>query len=143
MTKNSLRAIAGILLILGVSSCGGGGSGGSSSPPTEPPSPVGPNTVVVGVQDFEFDPKSVTINPGDTVRWVFDGQDKTHTSTAKNMTWDSQFVFQQVGDVFEWTSTASDDGKTFEYKCVTHENSHEMKGSIRVGATAPDPSPGY
>lgn len=141
MTKGSLSAIAAILLILGVSSCGGGG--GSSSPPTEPPPPVGPNTVVVGVQDFQFDPQSVTINPGDTVRWVFDGQDMTHTSTAKDMTWDSQFVFQQVGDVFEWTSAAADDGKTFEYKCTTHENSHEMKGSIRVGATAPAPEPGY
>lgn len=143
MTRSSFSAIAGILVILGLSSCGGGGGGGSSSPPTAPPPPVGPNTVVVGVQDFEFDPKSITINPGDTVRWVFDGQDMTHTSTAKDMTWDSQFVFQQVGDVFEWVSNASDDGKTFEYKCVTHESSHEMKGSIRVGASAPDPSPGY
>ena len=144
MMKQAFASIAGVLVMLGVSSCGGGGSSGSpASPPTEPPPPVGANTVAVVVQDFQFEPKSVTINPGDTVRWVFEGQDQTHTSTAKDMTWDSQFVFQQVGDVFQWTSTAADDGKTFEYKCTTHENSHEMKGSIRVGAGAPDPAPGY
>lgn len=141
--RDAISAIAGVLVMVGVLSCSGGGSGSSSSAPTEPPPPVGGNTVTVSVQDFQFEPKSVTINPGDTVRWVFDGMDKTHTSTAKDMTWDSQFVFQQVGDAFQWISSAADDGKTFEYKCTTHENSHEMRGSIRVGATAPDPAPGY
>jgi plastocyanin len=142
MPKNfQLFAIA--LLLLGMAGCSGGGGGGSSSSPTAPTTPAPPNTVTIQVLDFDFVPKSVTINAGQTVRWVFDGQDQTHTSTAKDMTWDSDFVFQQVGDAFQWTSSAADNGKTFEYRCRTHENSHDMKGSIRVGASAPSPAPGY
>jgi proline-rich tail region repeat protein len=135
--------LLGIALLLGMTACGGGGGGGSSSTPTSPTAPAPPNTVTIQVLDFEFEPRSVTINAGDTVRWVFDGQDRTHTSTAKDMTWDSEFVFQQVGDAFQWTSSAADDGQTFEYSCRTHDNSHDMKGSIRVGTNAPAPSPGY
>ncbi len=129
------------LLLLGIAGCGG--SGGSSSTPTSPTTPAAANMVTVQVRDFEFVPKSVTINAGDTVRWVFDGLDMTHTSSAKDMTWDSQFVFQQVGDAFQWTSSAADDGMTFEYRCRTHDNSHNMKGSILVGANAPAPGAGY
>jgi plastocyanin len=138
-----LQSLAIVLLLLGIAGCGGGG-GGSSSTPTSPTTPTPSNIVTIQVLDFEFEPKSVTINAGEIVRWVFDGQDMTHTSTSKDdMTWDSQFVFQQVGDAFQWTSSAADDGQTFEYRCRTHDNSHDMKGSIRVGANAPAPSPGY
>lgn len=146
-TKARILVVAlpvfGIALLLGMTACGGGGGGGSSSTPTSPTAPVPPNTITIQVLDFEFVPRSVTIDAGQTVRWVFNGQDMTHTSTAMDMTWDSQFAFQQVGDAFEWTSSADDDGKTFEYSCRTHDNSHDMKGSIRVGDNAPAPAPGY
>jgi plastocyanin len=135
------HSIAIVLLLLGIAGCGGSGS--SSSSPTSPTTPAAANTITVQVRDFEFVPKSVTIQAGQTVRWVFDGQDQTHTSTAQDMTWDSQFVFQQVGDTFQWASTAADEGMTFAYSCRTHDNSHNMKGSILVGANAPAPPAGY
>ena len=140
--KNRLILLAGALLVAGVVNCGGGGSD-SPSTPTAPPPPPGIQVFTVQVQDFQFDPKSIRINPGDTVRWVLQGQDSTHTSTARDMTWDSEFVFQEVNDAFEWTTTDADNNQTFEYKCFTHENSHEMKGSILVGDNAPAPDPGY
>ena len=141
--KNRLFLLAGALLVVGVVNCSGGGSDSPSTPTVPPPPPPQPNIFTVQVLDFEFDPKSIQINPGDTVRWVLQGQDTTHTSTAKDMTWDSDFVFREVDDTFEWTPTDADNDQTFEYKCLTHENSHEMKGSILVGANAPDPDPGY
>ena len=140
--KNRLFLLAGALLVVGVVNCSGGGSD-SPSTPTSPPRPTETTIFTVQVRDFQFDPKSIQINPGDTVRWVLQGQDPTHTSTARDMTWDSEFVFREVNDTYEWTPTDTDNDQTFEYKCITHENSHEMKGSILVGANAPAPDPGY
>ena len=124
-----------LLLVIALVSCSG--SGGNS--PTAPM----PRTLTVQILDFRFEPKQLTINPGDTVRWVLAGSDATHTSTSVEMVWDSEFVFLESGDSFEWTSTLNDAAQTFEYGCRTHTESHDMKGSIRVGENAPPPSPGY
>ncbi len=118
--------------------CGGGGGGGGGSTPTVPA-----NRVVISIIDNEFDPRSPVIAPGTTVRWVLDGMDPTHTTTEMNGTWDSGFVFNAQGNFYERTFSASEDGMTFEYFCVTHQASHAMQGSIRVGSGAPDPQPGY
>ncbi len=112
---------------------GGGGGGGGGDP----------DMVIVDVLDNSFDPKSVTIQPGDTVRWVLRGQDSSHTATEMNGTWDSGFVFNAAGAFFERTFPISEDGQTFQYYCVTHQGCCEMQGSVRVGANAPDPGDGY
>lgn len=114
-------------------------SGGDS--PTEPP--PGPGTVTVKVVDFEFDPQSIQIQPGTTVRWVFEGQDPAHTVTDVDGAFDSGFAFQQQGATWEHTFGAADNGKTFRIQCVSHEECCDMKGSVRVGDTAPPPPPGY
>jgi plastocyanin len=128
-----------LLAVLLVPACsGGGGSGGGT--PTAPP---GPQTVVVEVRDFTFEPRSVTVNPGDTVRWRFVGSDTTHTVTATGGVFDSGFVFTSPGATFERTFTEAELDMTFEYRCVSHHECCAMQGSVRVGASAPPPSPGY
>lgn len=97
----------------------------------------------VRILDNRFDPKSLLIQPGDTVRWVFRGSDQTHTTTEMNGTWDSGFVFVQEGNFFERTFPVSEDGQTFMYSCVTHQGCCEMQGSILVGASAEPPDDGY
>jgi plastocyanin len=99
--------------------------------------------VVVEVRDFAYAPRSVTIQPGQTVRWVRRGNDTTHTVTAVGGEFDSGFAFAAAGATFERVFPASEDGETFEYSCTSHEASHGMRGSIRVGASAPDPDPRY
>lgn len=97
----------------------------------------------VRVLDNQFDPKSLTIQPGDTVRWILRGADPTHTTTEMNGSWDSGFVFVAEGNFFERTFPQSEDGQTFMYSCVTHKGCCEMQGSILVGANAAPPDDGY
>lgn len=123
---------------LGLFACGGGGS----KSPTSPTS-VTAQVVAVEVRDNLYEPRSVSIRAGDTVRWVFRGSDPTHTVTEVNQLWDSGFVFTQAGATFERRFTESDDGKTFEYSCRSHKECCQMQGSVRVGANAPAPRPGY
>ena len=117
--------------------CGGGGGGGG---PTAPPGPV---QILVELRDFEFMPKSITVQPGDTVTWRLVGDDKTHTVTAQGGVFDSGFTFTQVGATFSRAFTETDRNKIFEYWCQSHQVSNMMQGSVRVGDTAPPPSPGY
>lgn len=98
--------------------------------------------VTISVEDSFFDPKSVTIQPGTTVRWILRGNMADHTVTENNGAFDSGFRFRNAGDQFERTFSQSDDGKLFLYHCETHWISNEMQGSIRVG-NAPDAPPRY
>ena len=99
--------------------------------------------VIVSIRDNFFDPKSITISPGTTVRWVMRGSMTNHTVTENNGMFDSGFRFRNDGDVFERTFGSGDSDKIFLYHCETHWNSDEMQGSVRVGANAPPPPPRY
>jgi plastocyanin len=131
------------LLALSVllTSCGGGGGGGGGTP-TQPPT-ANPQTVVIQVMDGQFSPKHVTINPGDTVRWVMAGTDYVHTATAVDGSFDSGAVFTAPGATYERRFDATTSGKTFEYFCKVHYSCCGMAGAIQVGAAAPPPKPGY
>jgi plastocyanin len=119
--------------------CNGGGGGSDS--PTAPPPP--PNQVIISIVDNAFSPQSPVVSPGTTVRWVMDGMDPTHTTTAMDGTWDSGFVFNAQGNFYQRTFPVSESGQTFQYFCITHQATDAMQGSIRVGNNAPDPPDGY
>lgn len=122
-----------------LAACGGGGGGKS---PTAPPTVTSPQVVVVGIQDDQFVPKQVIINPGDTVRWVLMGSATAgHTVTANDNSFDSGKIFTQSGAVFEHTFTTT--GTTILYHCQTHYVCCQMQGSVRVGESAPPPPTGY
>jgi len=97
----------------------------------------------VEVRDFSFEPKSVVVQPGDTVVWRLVGSDHTHSVKAVGGMFGSGFVFTQAGATFQRTFTADEAGKTFEYFCESHYATYAMQGSVRVGANAPPPEPGY
>ncbi len=101
------------------------------------------DVIVIEVVDNAFNPKSLSIRPGDTVRWVLRGVDQTHTTSEMAGAWDSGFVFRQQGDFFERTFPVTEDGQTFMYSCRSHQGCCQMQGSVRVGTGAPDPSDGY
>jgi plastocyanin len=120
--------------LLSVAACGGG-----HSSPSEP-GPA-PKAVTVQIVDFAFNPKDVTINPGDTVQWVQATSDAAHTVTSENGTFDSGFIFTKVGTTF--SQTFNTPGVTIQYHCKTHWHTNGMQGSISVGMDAPKPGPGY
>ena len=132
----SLRTLTSLALLTALA-CGGS-SGGT---PTSPPAPAG--VQIVEILENRFEPKQLTVQPGTTVRWVLRGNADNHTTTEMETTWDSGFVFLNSGDTFEHTFSAADEGSTFEYSCVSHKACCEMQGSVRVGDSAPNPSPGY
>ena len=131
------RILGTLALAALLASCGGGGG---SSTPTSPGTP-GSQVIVVQIKDDQFSPKDVTINPGDTVRWVMAGTHQGHTVTATDGSFDSGMVFNQSGASFQRTFSVA--GQTVEYQCKTHYNCCGMAGAIKVGSNAPDPHPGY
>jgi len=124
-------AAAGLLSLL---ACGGG-----HSSPSEPGSMA--KTVTVQIVDFAFNPKDVTINPGDTVQWVLNSTTYTHTVTAENGTFNSGMIFNKPGATFSQTFNTA--GVTTQYHCMTHWHTNGMQGSVQVGDGAPKPGPGY
>ena len=110
-------------------------SGDNSSSP-----PPGNTVITVEIHDDFFQPKSVTVNAGTTVRWVLRGSTVDHTVTDNRGAFDSGFTFKNQGDIFERRFDQA--GETFSYACQTH-GPMGMLGSVRVGNTAPQPDPGY
>jgi plastocyanin len=139
-------ALLGTLGTMAALSCGGGGGGGYGGGPTAPPPPTGtppPSSalVIVQVNDDSYSPKSITIQPGDTVRWVLNGNSFVHTVTAKDGSFDSGSIFTSKGAMYEHRFDAKG---TFEYACKVHGNCCLMRGSVLVGSDAsPPPDPSY
>ena len=110
---------------------------------SSPPAVVAPKMVTVEVLDNSYNPQSIQINSGDTVRWVLAGALTNHTVTALTGTFDSGFAFQQPGAFYD--QTFNQPNVTFEYSCVSHGQCMgcTMKGSVLVGNGAPPPMTGY
>jgi plastocyanin len=90
--------------------------------------PAGAEDQSVGAPDYEFTPKSIAIDVGDTVTWNFTGP-SGHTTTSN------------PGQPEKWDSPLEDAGGTFahrftnpgkyQYFCRPHEEF--MKGTVTVG----------
>ena len=142
MTRiRALAALATLTLAasLAVYACGGGGGNGGGGP-TAPPPPTQPQVHIIQLNDFSYTPKSIQIEPGDTVRWVLSGADRTHTVTAVNGAFNSGVVFTAAGATFE---RRFDERGTWDYSCQAHKDCCQMQGSVRVGSNSPPPGPGY
>lgn len=73
-------------------------------------------TVTVHVVDFAFSPSTLTIQPGDTVHWVWDGDMHSTTSVAGSKeSWDSGV--HMTGFTFDHTFTQAG---SFSYFCTIH-----------------------
>jgi plastocyanin len=90
-----------------------------------PSAPSRPSTTAtVAAYDNNFEPKTINVQPGATVRWVNRGR-HAHTVTAEDDRWDS-------GDIrpgASYTATFQRPG-TYYYFCRHHEG---MRGTVVVG----------
>ena len=91
-------------------------------------------TVDVSIQDNSFQPPTITVQPGSTVRWTNNGS-HNHTVTAQDNSWDS-------GDIAPgatYSATFQRPG-TYSFYCRHHAG---MQGTIVVGGgSAPVAQPG-
>ena len=70
----------------------------------------------VSIVSFAFSPQSLTINTGDTVRWI-NNDTVPHTSTSDNGDWDSEALSN--GDTFKQVFLNTG---TFQYHCTFHSS---------------------
>lgn len=82
---------------------------------------AGGKTVDVTIQGFAFNPSSITISPGDTVKWT-NMDSATHTVTGDNISSGNL----KNGDTYKQTFTKPG---TYNYQCSIHPS---MKGMIVV-----------
>jgi len=102
--------------------------------------PRAAETKNVTIKDFAFDPKTISVNVGDTITWMNDGP-SPHTVTADDGSFDSGNL--DKGGTFSHTF---DKAGTFAYFCKYHgsKGGTGMAGSITVAeaaAAAPTAAP--
>lgn len=122
-----------MLIVVLLAACAGGGGlygGGSTATPTATAgsaaaaattAPSGGTITKVTIQNFAFNPPSVTIKAGDTVEWT--NQDST-THTVTGQGFDSGDL--QPGKTFSHQFTGTG---TVSYGCSIHPS---MKGTVVV-----------
>ncbi len=118
MKRIVMTLSVGLMLALLVVGCSGTGSSSQNQAPAS-----GGSVQEIKIASFAFDPATLTIPVGTTVKWT--NQDPAdHTVTADDQSFDSGQLAQ--GKSFSFTFTK--DG-TFTYKCSNHSN---MVGTIIV-----------
>lgn len=88
------------------------------------------NVQVAPGGDTIFFPNSVSIQPGDTVQWVWASKDMAHSVTSNTNLFDSGI---HKGSTFTFSHTFPAPG-SFPYYCSVHPVS--MKGTVTVAATS-------
>src|SRR6185503_12707735 len=76
--------------------------------------PRAAETKDVNIKDFEFDPKAITVNVGDTIHWKNNGQNE-HTAQADDGSFASDDL--EAGEEFSFTFTKAG---TIPYFCKYH-----------------------
>jgi plastocyanin len=136
MTK--LLALLLACLALGLVACGGdddddggGGGGGGGAATTEEPSDTGGGGgVQVGMQNVQFEPKDITVKPGETITFTNDESipHDVHKQSGPGGDFSSgPDGGMQQGDTFELTL---DEPGTYDFVC--HVHAPGMAGTITV-----------
>ncbi len=89
-------------------------------------------TQTVSVKDNLFDPKTITVNVGDTINWKYAGQNE-HTVTADDGSFESGDLKTGEKTSFSFTFTKAG---TFAYHCKYHGGAGGtgMSGTVEVKA---------
>jgi plastocyanin len=95
----------------------------SASPYVKAPAEAS-GTVDVGIYDNYFQPATLTVQTGTTVRWTNHGRHE-HTVTADGGSWAYKQLPREL--IFQHTFTAPG---TYPYYCAIH--SYEMRGTVVV-----------
>jgi plastocyanin len=128
MRRSLLLLTAALALV--VAGCGSDSSSSSTSSPATDSAPAataansGTGTVTVEMKNIQFVPKDISVDVGQTIKWV-DLDSVEHNVVADSGADFKSDVFGQDGS-FEWTATKA--GKV-AYECTLHPG---MIGTITV-----------
>ena len=105
---------------------------GSVAPTPARPAPAQPTTsAAVKAADNRFEPPTLHVQPGATVRWTNTGT-HPHTVTDRDGKFDSGDI--PAGGTYSMTFRTAG---TYRYYCKHHKG---MEGTIVVGSTGPAPA---
>ncbi|HEX6643860.1 MAG TPA: plastocyanin/azurin family copper-binding protein [Gemmatimonadales bacterium] len=92
--------------------------------------PAGPDSAIVIIRGFAYEPAALTVAPGTRVVWINCEPEGTpgHTTTAESDAWDSPTL--APGDVFSTDAPAEG---VHEYFCRPHPF---IRGQLTVAASA-------
>jgi plastocyanin len=111
--------------------------------PSPAASPAAATTHTVHIVEFSFSPPTVTVNVGDTVKWLHDGTATMHSVTADNGSFDSSPNCPPtcLGANATFSHTFTKAG-TFRYYCRIHgaPGGVGMSGTVIVKSSAPAPT---
>ena len=130
--KQVFRVVGLLLVAFLLGACGSDDSGGGSESNGSSNDGGGgtAQTVEVTASDFEFQPTSLSVDPGAEVSVSLTNDGETaHTFTVSDVDFEVQ---AEAGASAEGTFTAPDSG-TIDYVCAFHSN---MTGTITVGDSA-------
>lgn len=131
MTK--VVRIAGLLLVavlLGACGSDDSGGGSESNGTTDDNGGGAAQTIEVTASDFEFEPTTLSVDPGAEVSVSLTNEGETaHTFTVSDVDFE---VEAEGGASAEGTFTAPDSG-TLEYVCAFHS---QMVGTLTIGDSA-------
>jgi plastocyanin len=94
---------------------------------SEVSSPGGARTVVVKMRDVQFEPESVSIRAGQTVRWV--NQDQTDHTVVKVSGPSEDFDSGDIAGGDSYDQSFADKG-IVEYMCQIHPGA--MRGEVKI-----------
>lgn len=116
MTRSPSAALTRRAILAGLAATG-------AVAPLSRPRAAAPTVHEVAIEGFKFVPSSLSVRPGDRVRWV-NRDIVPHTATAKDGRFDSGKLTKDAA----WELTVTESG-TIPYFCVFHPN---MTGEIEV-----------
>jgi plastocyanin len=124
LTWVGLGLLAATIVALGFLALNGGGDEGRRATSLrQDPVISEASEVSVAVVDDDYEPRELTVRPGTTITWKFEG-DRPHTITDDRDRFDSGTLDRGA----EWVQTFDEPGEYFYY-CVLH---HAMLGTVRV-----------
>lgn len=91
--------------------------------PRKPSAHTGPHVHRVHIRNFVFAPRTITVRPGDTIRWINDDI-VPHTATADDTSWDTGEIKPNG-----YAEIIAKDRTTTSYFCHFHPM---MKGILRL-----------
>lgn len=120
VSARALRLLVGaaLLLVLGASSASA--------------APLAANRIVT-IQNFTFNPATITVNAGDTITWT-NADAAVHSARATGGSFDTGTLFQGDSKTFTFSVPG-----TFAYICGIHGAS--MSGAVVVNGQAATPAP--
>jgi plastocyanin len=124
-SRKPILIIAGVILaliaigIIGVEMSSTSESGDSDPGPTS----VTDMNIVIGIRNYNYNPRIISIPLGATVTWLND--DKVdHTATEKNGVWDSTIIHSEESQTLQFDTPG-----TYNYYCTIHPY---MTGTLTV-----------